>query len=60
MQKISKKKFKGKKVGKVGVIEYLNEYFGTSRMQIRKTWLNKLENVKKNIFMNIIWHLFAG
>ncbi len=28
-------------------------------MQIRKKWLYKLTNLKKNIFKNIIWHLFA-
>jgi hypothetical protein len=29
-------------------------------MQIRKKWLNQLENFLINIFKNIIWHLFAG
>jgi hypothetical protein len=29
-------------------------------MQIRRKWLNQLENFLTNIFENIIWHLFAG
>jgi hypothetical protein len=29
-------------------------------MQIRKKWLNQLQNFLTNILKNIIWHLFAG
>ena len=35
-------------------------FFGNSRMQIRKKWLNQLKNFLTNILKNIIWHLFAG
>ncbi len=34
--------------------------FGTSRMQIRKKWLNQLKAFLTKNFKNIIWHLFAG
>jgi hypothetical protein len=38
-------------------MEYIYEYFfGKSRMQIRKKWLNQL----KNFFNKHFWHLFAG
>ncbi len=35
-------------------------FYGNSRMQIRKIWLNQLKNFLTNILKNIIWHLFAG
>ncbi len=32
----------------------------SSRMQIRKNWLNQLKKFLTNILKNIIWHLFAS
>jgi hypothetical protein len=41
-----------------GVIVYIYEFFGTSRMEIRKKLLIQLKNFFNQ--QNITWHLFAG
>jgi hypothetical protein len=35
-------------------------FFGNSKMQVRKKWLNKLKKILTNILKIIIWHLVAG